>query len=184
MADPNISDVLIATRGPIYLDGTGYGVAEGKVALQPITREGPSKGPGETSPDVIFGQGLFETVRLLNASGRRVFYLPQVPELALAARDGLGRPLAWTHSVDDCVTERAVYETRMRRYRKILRTVEERLPYLRVIDVEDKFCDARACAARREQYLLYFDNNHLSVSGSQVVAPAIVEQILGPATTD
>ncbi len=181
LSDPSISDVLIATRGPIYLDGTGYGVAEDKVALQPITHEGPSSGSTDASPDAVFGQGLFDTVRLLNASGKRVFYLLQVPELELAAKDCLGRPLAWTHAVSDCVTERAAYETRMRRYRTIVGAVAERAPYLGVIDAQDKFCNARECSAKRQQELLYFDNNHLSVTGSRIVAPAVLEQILGAA---
>ena len=181
LTDPRISDVLIATRGPIYMDGTGYGVAEDKVALLPIAQENPSRDLGNVSLDDIFGRGLLETAYLLNKAGKRVYYLLQVPELSLTARDCLGRPLTWTYAVDDCVTARAAYETRMRRYRAIVAEVAKQAPYLGVIDVQDQFCDAFVCSARRQRELLYFDNNHLSISGSRLVAPAIVEQILGTA---
>ena len=179
--DPRISDVLIATRGPIYLDGTGFGASEKRLALLPIAPASLSKVTGDASPDAVFAQGLVDTARRLKAAGKRVSYLLQVPELAFTAKDCLGRPLAWTHPMDDCVTERAIFETRMQAYRAVVRTVSERAPFLNVIDSQDQFCDLRGCSARRQLQLLYFDNNHLSVSGSLAVAPAILDRLLGPA---
>lgn len=47
-----------------------------------------------------------------------------------------------------------------------------------VIDISDALCSDNKCSVMMDNKLLYLDNNHLSVQGSEVVWPLIEKAII------
>lgn len=165
--DPSVRQVLIASRGPQYIDGLGYGPAEKSYNYPPLMdATGKAKSPSE-----VFKDGLTETVRRLQQAGKEVSYVLQVPEIGVSPRDCLGRPLHLFNQVS-CNVPRSEYERRMKEYRDIILSVSKERN-IRVLDPVNIMCSESDCYIR-DNVLLYADDNHLSVEGSRRIAPAII----------
>lgn len=176
--DRRVTEVLIVSRGPIYLLGTGFGPAEKDYVTPPIASD---KSPVATAParaSEVFALGLLNTVRQIQQRDVRVAYLFQVPELGQPTRNCLGRPLSFTSRLGSCDVPFDVYVERMRDYRELVLRVAVSAPGLALIDVESAFCGRVICAGRRKEQLLYADDNHLSLTGSRWAAPWILAQLL------
>ena len=174
--DKRISSVIIASRGPQYLTGKGFGPVEANYNYPPITTLSPGSG-SRLSADEAFVGGLQSTSSILHERGIRVAYLLQVPELGVPARDCLGRPLRLVDTADGCLVKYEDYQVRMHPYRELIARLHSALPYLHIVDAESVFCDAKNCSGSRGGELLYADDNHLSVVGSQRLAPLILDAL-------
>lgn len=174
--DSRIVSVVLVSRGPQYLDGTGFGPVEASYNYPPITTEPPQTGPKAQTPAEIFAQGLANTAKRFHDRGILVSYVLQVPELGVPAKDCLGRPLTLSVRGDLCVVSYEAYHRRMKAYRSLMQALALGHPYLRLVDLEPFFCDPARCAAMRGKQLLYADDNHLSVTGSRLVAPMVLQQ--------
>ena len=175
--DARIKAVIVASRGPIYLNGMGFGPVEAGYNYPPISGRAPYNVATETSPVEVFRQGLQASLLSLHQHGLRVAYLLQVPELGVPARDCLQRPLTLTRSENGCEVAFAVYRERMHTYRSMISELHASLNFLKIIDPESFFCDGRACSGFRDNQLLYADDNHLSILGSIRLAPAILQAL-------
>lgn len=176
--DKRIVSVVIASRGPQYLNGLGFGPAEANYSYPPITTQATAAGRPHPNPEQVFADGLVNTATQLHKRGMRVSYLLQVPELGVPARDCLGRPLALSQQPNNCTVKAEVYQRRMRSYRALVLSLSARAPFMKVIDAEQAFCDARGCSGFIDNQLMYADDNHLSVTGSRRVAPLILKVAL------
>ena len=72
---------------------------------------------------------------------------------------------------DACSLPRATVEARHATARAIVADVAREIadPDLRVVDPMDALCDARRCRAVINGYLMYRDDNHLTVEGANYV---------------
>lgn len=179
--DSRIKAIVIASRGPIYLNGKGFGPAEADYNHQPISERAHINDATVTSPVEVFRQGLAATLERFHKHGLHVAYLLQVPELGIPARDCLHRPLTLTGGRSGCKVPIALYKERMQPYRSIINDFRISHDYLNVIDPESFFCDAYSCSGFHDNQLLYADDDHLSVLGSMRLAPAILKALdIGP----
>ncbi|MDP3171786.1 MAG: acyltransferase family protein [Polaromonas sp.] len=177
--DKRISSVIIASRGPQYLTGLGFGPVEAGHNHPPITTL-PSPGrPGLADPSRIFADGLVNTATHLHQHGMGVAYLLQVPELGVPAKDCLGRPLTLLAHPNQCTVSYEVYQRRMLPYRMQMYGLAAKAPFLKIIDTERVFCTTVACSGFIDNQLLYADDNHLSEAGSRKIAPIILKAALG-----
>lgn len=176
--DKRIVSVVIASRGPQYFTGTGFGPVEASYNYPPITTEPPPVEGGKSNPGQIFADGLINTAMQLHQRGLRVSYLLQVPELGVPAGDCLGRPLTLSQQANKCAVKYEDYQRRMQPYRTQVLSLAARVPFLKIIDAEQVFCSAGGCSGFIDKQLLYADDNHLSVAGSRRVAPLILKVAL------
>jgi len=178
LSDKRIVSVVIASRGPQYITGTGFGPVEANYNYPPITTEPPPVEGGKSNPGQIFAEGLLNTAMQLHQRGLRVSYLLQVPELGVPARDCLGRPLTLSQQANKCTVKYEDYLRRMQSYRTQVLSLAAKTPLLKIIDAEQVFCSADGCSGFIDKQLLYADDNHLSVAGSRRVAPLILKVAL------
>lgn len=171
---PNVDAVVIASRGPQYIDATGFGPVEAHYNYPPIAAR-----DGRRSPARAFIEGLGATVRRLHTGGRVVAYVLQVPELGVPARDCLVRPLVLVSTRRGCSVDQAVFIDRMREYRSLVQALSAETGFLRVVDPAPALCTAGSCRGLDDDGLLYADDNHLSVLGSHRVAPIILKALDG-----
>jgi peptidoglycan/LPS O-acetylase OafA/YrhL len=167
IADDRIKHVVIATRGPIYLTGRGYGPAEPDIH-PPITYGIAIEKQYKIGVDP-FADGLLNTLRRLSESGRSASYLLQVPELGVPSRNCLGRPLVLTVS-KACSVLIKDYQDRMKDYRAILSRIQVAFPGVSIWDPQPLLCDAKRCQGLIKNKLMYADDDHLSIEGSRLVA--------------
>ena len=176
--DKRIVSVVIASRGPQYLNGLGYGPVEAHYNYPPIAAALPDPAGAQPDPATVFADGLFATAKQLHQHDLRVSYFLQVPELGIPARDCLGRPLTLLSDGNNCSVRYADYNDRMLQYRDLVRRVAERAPFLRLVDPEPLLCNSERCSGFINNTLLYADDNHLSVAGSRLVAPLVLRRAL------
>jgi peptidoglycan/LPS O-acetylase OafA/YrhL len=177
--DKRITSVIIASRGPQYMTGLGFGPVEAGHNYPPITNLQPLVTPGISDPARIFADGLLNTATQLHQHGLGVAYLLQVPELGVPAKDCLGRPLTLLAHPNQCTVSYEVYQRRMLPYRTQMLGLAEKVPFLKIIDTERFFCSTVACSGFIDNQLLYADDNHLSEAGSRRIAPLILKTSLG-----
>lgn len=168
LADQRIKHVIVATRGPIYLTGKGYGPAEADYDYPPIAYGRPPEKRYIVGADP-FSDGLFQSIHMLLQSGKSVSYLLQPPELGVPPRNCLGRPLTLSTKAT-CSVQLKEYRERMKEYRAIVAKIKVDLPALQVWDPLSLFCDTTYCQGMIGNSLMYADDDHLSIDGSRYVA--------------
>lgn len=178
--DKRVVAVVIASRGPQYLDGKGFGAVEAHYNYPPISASGTTTSPSDLSPEAVFSHGLATTVERVGRDGRQVAYVLQVPELGVSARDCLSRPLTLPGRDKNCEVDYAVFKTRMRSYRELIAGLQAANSALAVVDPAQVLCDGSKCYGNNGTELLYADDNHLSVLGSHRIAPLIFEALRLP----
>lgn len=168
LGDERIKHVILATRGPIYLTGKGYGPAEADYDHPPIAYGLPVNRTYKKGLDP-FSDGLFETLRRLSDSRRTVSYFLQVPELGVPPRNCFGRPLTLV-SNSSCSVSIKEYRERNSEYRAILRKAQAKFPMMTVLDPEPLLCATDQCQGVIGKKLMYADDDHLSKEGSRLMA--------------
>ena len=137
---------------------------------------------GDRTPEAaraLYWQGLTEIVDRLTAAGKTVYLFTPIPELPESIDRVIydtRRPLA-----ERANARGASVEFFQARYGDIL----ERLSALegngvRIVPLQDVLCDDQGCRATQDGTALYFDDNHLSLSGARLVVNDLVEGGLLP----
>jgi peptidoglycan/LPS O-acetylase OafA/YrhL len=153
--DPAITDVVLFSRGPIYLTGKGYGI---------------EWTGGPMIPPAVFAAGLQRTIDRFVAAGKRVIYVTENPEIERDPRQCVDRPF---RAARVCTVDEATIRARQAAYSDLLKGLHD----VTVVDSLPAYCEAGRCAVRdAEGRLLYADDNHLSPSGSR----RQVERLLRP----
>ncbi|MFZ4540628.1 MAG: acyltransferase family protein [Rickettsiales bacterium] len=166
----DVTDVLIVTRGTIYRTGNGFGEAEKDYHDKPIHTNN-AMWNGLAAPD-IFDRGLAATVAQLRHAGKRVFYLLENPETGLDPALCLTRPLR--NQVKDCTQPLDTVTARQGDYRTAMR----RIAGVTLIDPLPAFCPDGVCRVMQDGALLYFDDDHFSVTGSRFLTERVLKPYL------
>lgn len=173
--DQRIAAVVLATRGPQYIDGTGFGPVEAHYNYPPLAAWGDGSAGGHDAA-TVFERGLGKSVQRLERKNIPLVYLLQVPELGVPAHNCVDRPLTLTGLNPGCVVTRSVYESRMQVYRQRVERVVAQVPSLDVVDPLPVFCDGAQCVGMRDEQLLYADDNHISLVGASKLAPLVFQK--------
>ncbi len=113
-------------------------------------------------------RGLGKSIRTLEADGKAVVLVLDVPELPFSPRDCL-RKSRWGLEAACALSLSAVQEAQ-HEYRQAMRRLQVLHPSLRVFDPLPTMCPGPACRFRDQEGFLYRDSDHLSVRGSTLLA--------------
>ncbi len=168
---PSIHTVWLVTRGSLYVTGRGYGI-EGNIGMRIVRPDGSAV----PSAAQAFLDGYTELVARLLATGKKVVFITDVPELGADPRLCVAaRPLSITsRAAPECNLPRATVEARQQSYRVLVDTLARAQPALQVFDSLATFCDATTCRAFNARESYYWDDDHLSVAGSTKLLRAIL----------
>lgn len=179
--NPNIKTVLISGRGPIRISGKGFGKIESHVSQDLHFASDPSI----TDKAEIFKLSLRATVQPLVEAGKEVVLIADNPELGFPVSEcGAQRPLQLfiADFRDPCAVSRKDFEDRNREYHKILNEVANEFPKgsIKIWESWKGFCDEKWCWGKKDGFVLYLDDDHLSLQGSIWIAeqynPVIVDR--------
>ncbi|MBD3807648.1 MAG: hypothetical protein IE880_02905, partial [Epsilonproteobacteria bacterium] len=77
----------------------------------------------------------------------------------------------------DCKIEVKAFDTRMDEYKKRIQKIAAKYSNVVVLDTKDTFCDSKFCYAVKNDKMLYADDDHLSVDGSNYQAKYFINRI-------
>lgn len=170
VADANIKEVILTSRGPMYTTGTGFGDVElDQFGTWVLHIDGEKK--GARSNEEVFSLGLSATLDALLAAGKKVTFLHDVPELGFDIRSCFSfRPLSFaSRSGNQCAVSRKDFELRTEKFRNMVDQLLTQRPEIQVIDLAEALCDEAWCLGAKDGALLYIDDDHLSHRGAQYV---------------
>lgn len=151
--------VFISTRGPVYVTGSEPVITDPVVLTYRISYQ-------------ALRAGLQASVQALTQAGKRVVYITENPELGHQADACQLRPLGL--NLRDCRPYRDQVEARQKPYLAAI----DNIPGLAIAPVIDAFCPEARCLVSYRGFLLYADDDHLSVAGSHFLAQRVLRDWL------
>lgn len=128
----------------------------------------------EVPKNTTLAHELGRVVSALQASGKKVYLTDDMPQFEFdPQRCQFQRP--WTQSTK-CDEPLAKYEAKRSQYMAELEDVRRRHADVGWIDLSSMMCDDSRCSMAHDGKLLYGDNNHLNILGSQYVGREIVQR--------
>lgn len=121
--------------------------------------------------------GLRKTLNALKQQHKSVVLVYQTPELGFDPKSCVSRLFRKVQE-SQCKIPRATVEARQAGYRNIIKEVLIDYPGVVTFDPMQLLCDAKYCYGEKDGNILYKDDDHLSVLGSKLIAPALKEVIL------
>ena len=119
-----------------------------------------------------FEAALRETLQRLLATGKRVVFIHDTPDLTFHPRTCFNVLRLSPEARDiPCRLDRARAEASQAVYRRAAARVLAELPRVQVIDPFPAFCDRSYCYGVRDGAILYSDKDHLSETGSRLLGP-------------
>ena len=112
----------------------------------------------------------------LLAANKQIIFILDNPELDFDPKtcvDTRTPMLAKLASNDLCAIPKSKFDAHQRPYRTLMTEVLKNYPNIHVIDSATDLCDEQYCYAKKNGELLYTDLDHLSVSGSMLIANRI-----------
>jgi peptidoglycan/LPS O-acetylase OafA/YrhL len=174
--DRRIGTVLIASRGPAYLSGIGYGT-------DTLHRVVPVSVGDTLAMRSAFEEGLIRSIEGFTGVGQRVVLVLGIPEIGFQPDECLvGRPFGLRRVRTPCALQRAAVDRRNAAYRDLVTRIVQRTPSVVVFDATDVFCTATLCRATDGATVLYSDGNHLTLAGSRRVAARLLPLLSEPRT--
>lgn len=158
---------LVLDRGiqAVLLSGAWVGYQEHPNLLTPIS--GSAFTPTSSVPSTVIAEGLAETARTLMADGVEVYLVRDVPRFEFDPPRRLFGALRFGADVEEVGQDYAEYERYMAPFDAIFDQLEQE--GARIIDLPGILCDGTFCPVSIESTVLYRDNNHLSIAGSEFV---------------
>ncbi|GAB4205896.1 MAG: hypothetical protein Fur0023_15240 [Bacteroidia bacterium] len=103
------------------------------------------------------------------------YYVLQIPELDFHPAYCIPRPFNII-PVRPSFIDYEKYR-QQKRYHSIILNIAKQYPSIHVINPESVFCDGQYCYVIKDNQLLYYDDDHISESGSYLLGKFILEQI-------
>ena len=176
--DRSMKTVILASRYAVNIYGgtADFGPAEKDRSAMPLISTSSTRRVSRAEAERIFAEKLSETVRKLEDLGKRVILVDPIPEVGYNVPRVLARNLLTGNAAQDFTRPYSYYAQRQRFIIKEIRSLADQY-HLAVIRPQDKLCDAQRCLTEVAGKPLYFDDDHLSVFGSNYIAP-IFSQVL------
>lgn len=172
----SIQTVVMATRGPMYLSGKGFGDALNEPNLD--RKLVLTNRPEITDFKEIFRIGMAATLKRLTDSNKQIIFVLDIPELDFDPKSCVESPLRlrkFPRKV--CAVSRQAFDDRNRDYREVVSSVLKDFPSVKIFDAAAELCDDKWCWASKDLQVFYRDSNHLSRQGSKHMVQPLIKLI-------
>lgn len=168
----NIDSVVVAFRGVLNLESTDY--VNGKTIPVPHRSfRAVGLASESLSQQDAFEHGLRGLFELLTKRDKQVIFLIDNPELGFSPVSCADvRPFS-IGVINSCHIEKKEFLKRNKEYRSLVFKVLADYPSVQYLDTQSLLCSEQICPAYRDGEFLYQDDNHLSLSGSSIVAEEV-----------
>lgn len=172
--------VALAMVMPYYITDEGYAKQHTDPGSRPedLTLRSARADEKQLSERDTFVRGMERMVEALQAQGKQVVMILDVPEVPYLPSQCFSRSVGITHShaqrVGCSVPEAKVLE-RQKEYRTIMAALVKKYPGVKLYDTLPLLCQDGACAVGTSDMLYYRDSHHLSYRGSDYVTRRFTE---------
>ncbi|CAI8727079.1 acyltransferase family protein [Pseudomonas sp. IT-P395] len=137
------------------------------------------RNPGEKDFRKVLESGMRRSFEMLSDAKKNIVVVLDNPTLPFDPSACVTRPFRITEKNDGCSFPRKVYDQDSvnSAYNEIVQRVAKDFTNVKIIDLASLFCDSDSCYAAKGGKVLYNDRNHLSMYGSQYVAPYILKSL-------
>ena len=172
----SIQTVVLASRGPLYLTGKGFGNALSEFKID--WKLSLNNNPEITDPKDIFRLAMKTTIKRLLDKNKNVIFVLDVPELDFDAKSCNESPLMLRKSARQiCAISRQAFDIRNNEYRALVYSILKDFPSVKIFDAAAKLCDDKMCWAKKDNVLFYNDTNHLTLLGSEYITKSLIKLI-------
>ncbi len=129
----------------------------------------------------IFSASLSFTIKKLLEKNKSIIYVLPYPTLSYDIKSGLKsyRKFSLSNTYSKSCSEPAIeHINRTKKYKEWVMSVLKDFPQVKVFDAALPFCNANYCYGIKDGQILYRDGGHLSISGSNLVAPFLHDLII------
>lgn len=173
----NTKYVILHARGPVYVSGQDFKIIRPEFLedsnIEYISNQNKIESIAagfSRSNEEAFIEGYVETINLFLAMGKKVIFSIDFPELGFDPKTCLRRPLTITYNYNsECSIKREFADIRRKEYLNLVEEIKRRVPALFVYDPINIFCDSQKCYGKKQEILLYVDNNHINYFASGLV---------------
>jgi len=171
---PSIERVVFATRGAMYIEGSGYGDSEKKNLYRII------KGPDDLLAENYsrFVSGYVASIKEILKFGKTVVFIEDVPEIGVKAKNCVEeRPVRLSSKErPDCNVSRKSFDDRNANYRKAVRSINaETGNKIKIFPAYQYLCNESSCGGIKNGLSYFYDDDHLSMSGSNFIFGKFIE---------
>lgn len=171
---PSIQRVVFATRGAMYIEGSGFGNSETRNVYRII------KEPGDilTENYQQFVAGYVASINEILKRGKMVVFIEDVPEIGVSAKNCVDdRPFRITAKPHpDCDVSRKSFDQRNVNYRKAVDSIDAAThSRIRIFPAYRYLCNELSCGGVSDGISYFYDDDHLSMRGSRFIFDKYVE---------
>jgi peptidoglycan/LPS O-acetylase OafA/YrhL len=131
--------------------------------------------PLSSDERLAFEAGLNKTIQLLTSAGKRVYLTDDTPKFGFdPQRCKFSHPLS---RLSYCDESSQSYRQMLASYVPMLEASESSNPQVHLIHLDDLFCDDAVCRMAIDGRILFRDNNHVNILGSQLVGVALAKRL-------
>ncbi len=172
----SLKTVIVSSRGALYLSATGFGAVDDSGFVGRVAARESEHDRAEAARQ--FKDGLSQFLEFLLSKGVQVVLVQDIPELGFNPRDCLtARPFPARAPRTPCGVAYDTFLDRQRLHRRLLSEIAQNLRDVILFDAASLVCQARYCEAIVGDTLLYADDDHLSLYGSNRVARALAARL-------
>ncbi|MDD2761371.1 MAG: acyltransferase family protein [Methylomonas sp.] len=165
---PSIQRVAFATRGAMYVEGSGYGEIEKRNIYRII--KGSDDLLGENYQKFI--SGYVASINEILKLGKEVVFIEDVPEMGVSAKSCLDqRPLRLSSSDrPDCDVPRKSFDQRTANYKKAVHSIADSTHnQITIFPAYQYLCNESSCDGLKDGMSYFYDDDHLSLRGSHFI---------------
>ncbi|WP_026603116.1 acyltransferase family protein [Methylomonas sp. 11b] len=171
---PSIQRVVFATRGAMYIEGSGFGNTETKNVYRII------KSPDDVLAENYnqFVSGYVATINEILKLGKSVVFIEDVPEIGVSAKNCVDeRPLRITErALPECDVSRKSFEERNINYRRAVDAIDASThKRIKIFPAYEYLCDESTCGGMHDDMSYFYDDDHLSMRGSKFIFDKFAE---------
>lgn len=104
------------------------------------------------------------------AKTHQTFWLKSIPEIGLNVPKTLADNIFYHNNHDDIKIPISSYQQRQYLISPIEHKIKQQC-HISFIDISSTFCDQRYCYGSSNHQVYYYDDNHLSITGSELARP-------------
>jgi peptidoglycan/LPS O-acetylase OafA/YrhL len=173
--DLQVKHVILVSRWTYYTDGgyTGKGISH--IARSP---DGPRD---RKESRAAFEHGLAATVQAYSDAGIGLTLIAQVPQQVIDPMLAYGR--AYLSDPDNTILKLSVTLEQHRKLQSFVETVFDRYN-APILDFTNILCSGDICPFGTTEMSYYFDDDHLSLAGADILLPALTRLIENIGTVD
>ena len=110
-------------------------------------------------------------------NNKEVVFVIDNPSLGFDPKSCIyGRPFSKNNSIKkSCTIPKSKYENESKIYRKLVMSILNDYPSVKVFDAAEYLCDEKKCYGMLNGKILYRDNDHLSLEGGKLISKELVK---------